>query len=187
MLQESKFSREQKLFWWGGGEWVDECDLASFFHEDFECLIIRTALPDGLRRDTKDEALAYRAEYKTDMLPWRFFHMHGGNLCGYVKIPKDHPWHGKDPFEQIECEVHGGLTFGDEKEGNYWIGFDCAHIGDLVPSMKMLEVNNDEHHLEMMALKARFPKSSLFDNVYRNFNYVKSQVESLAKQAADAK
>lgn len=62
----------------------------------------------------------------------RGFH---GALLGYVKIPKAHPDHGIDytnaPFRHMY--VHGRLTFsGDlENDGQYWVGFDCAHYNDI--------------------------------------------------------
>lgn len=66
-----------------------------------------------------------------------------GHLCGYVKVPADHPCHGKaseydEPINQISC--HGGITYAksnyndypvpETDKGGYWIGFDCAHYGD---------------------------------------------------------
>ena len=39
-----------------------------------------------------------------------------GYRCGYVRIPPDHPWHGKD-YDEVKTaggdyvDVHGGLTF----------------------------------------------------------------------------
>ena len=59
-----------------------------------------------------------------------------GFRCGYIRVPAGHPWHGKE--EEIECEIHGGLTFsGPDKacgkngaDDAWWIGFDCAHYGD---------------------------------------------------------
>ncbi len=60
-----------------------------------------------------------------------------GYRCGYVRIPPGHPWHGKD-YDDIDADVHGGLTFThpDEHCGKggeddaWWIGFDCAHWND---------------------------------------------------------
>lgn len=59
--------------------------------------------------------------------------------CGYVEIPADHPVHGMDydqveEFYDYELPAHGGLTFASEVENAYWIGFDCAHSGDICPS-----------------------------------------------------
>jgi hypothetical protein len=58
---------------------------------------------------------------------------HNGNgyRCGYIRIPPSHPWHNKD-YNDIPADVHGGLTYTNvDAEGNYWIGFDCAHLYDL--------------------------------------------------------
>jgi hypothetical protein len=59
-----------------------------------------------------------------------------GIPCGYVGLPKEHPYFGKH-YDDIEnIEVHGGLTFSgyweeiDDKE-LYWYGFDCGHAWDM--------------------------------------------------------
>lgn len=64
-----------------------------------------------------------------------------GHRCGYVQVPDDALF--KDIFKKynnggsygpgIEC--HGGLTYCHAYnkgylEGDNWIGFDCAHLGD---------------------------------------------------------
>lgn len=71
-----------------------------------------------------------------------------GHLCGYVAIPAGHPLHGHfysgeyneqdeympSPVEKLT--VHGGITYADsylgdlEKDGTWWLGFDCAHRQD---------------------------------------------------------
>jgi hypothetical protein len=64
---------------------------------------------------------------------------------GYVLIPVGHPMHGKY-YDDIDVEVHGGLTFSelaeenmkewsggkiiDEDLGSWIVGFDTAHYGD---------------------------------------------------------
>lgn len=60
---------------------------------------------------------------------------------GYVILPKGHPMHGKG-YDDIDVDVHGGLTFASsadeitwdkltEKDKGAWIiGFDTAHWGD---------------------------------------------------------
>src|SRR3990167_2484412 len=63
-----------------------------------------------------------------------------GFRCGYVRVPLGHPWHGRS-YDEIEPypQVHGGLTFskadkpcgGDRPDNGWWLGFDCAHGGDL--------------------------------------------------------
>jgi len=93
-----------------------------------------------------------------------------GNLCGYVGVPLDSKLSGID-YNDIEINVHGGLTYSERCSGNicheaeievFWFGFDCAHFMDLSPGLKS----------KILISKA----------IYRDFNYVKSEVESLAKQ-----
>jgi hypothetical protein len=87
-----------------------------------------------------------------------------GHWCGYVRVSEGHPWHGRD-YPNLDVDVHGGLTYsnaaypGGEFDG-WWFGFDCAHGGDLTP---------------------KYPS----DGVYRDFEYVKAECESLAKQLAE--
>lgn len=116
---------------------------------------------------------------------------HCKNLCGYVGVPKGHPWYGRE-YEECDADVHGGLTFaskcqhggkichGVEKDGEianddvWWLGFDCAHGGDLVPGV-------------IESLRAIGPLASYHDNeVYRNIAYVERECRSLAKQAIAA-
>ena len=127
-----------------------------------------------------------------------------GVWCGYVGLPFDHPWSGAGSYDQLDVEVHGGLTFGpslcdeDAPEGRgichvpfpgrpadvAWIGFDCGHGFDYAPA---LEAMYDE--IEMVT-----PGGGLggllgvdpFHSVYRDEAYARGQVASLARQAADA-
>ena len=60
-----------------------------------------------------------------------------GHLCGYVQIPKGHEYYGNRDYDSIPVDCHGGLTFSAEKDdGSWYIGFDCAHAGDLCPLME---------------------------------------------------
>ena len=58
-----------------------------------------------------------------------------GHRCGYVGVPKSHRMHGEH-CDNIYTSVHGGLTYsqpakhGHEKDGYWYIGFDCNHYGD---------------------------------------------------------
>lgn len=68
-----------------------------------------------------------------------------GHLCGYVQVPKGHPYYGKD-YEAMNIDCHGGLTYSSMSDGKpykmteidyskyftkgFWIGFDYAHSGD---------------------------------------------------------
>jgi len=102
-----------------------------------------------------------------------------GALCGYVGVEATHPLHGVNYGDMDDIEVHGGLTYssacdGDEQTGIchvpvqgrgevWWFGFDCAHAFDLAPSRR---------------LRNWLSK----DDIYRDINYVKSEVEKLALQ-----
>lgn len=79
-----------------------------------------------------------------------------GHLCGYVNLPKEHPWYGM-PYSKIErldnCPaVHGGITYSEsrlpcsESEDGWWLGFDCAHAGDYVPYMPSIELYEGYAH-----------------------------------------
>lgn len=104
-----------------------------------------------------------------------------GSLCGYAGVYPGHPLHGKD-YDDLEVEVHGGLTFADvcregKDEGSgichipepgtpehvWWFGFDCAHCFDFIPAMDNL-------------------RDSQYRSVYRDVNFVKAEVQQLAAQ-----
>jgi len=62
-----------------------------------------------------------------------------GALCGYVGVPKGHPYFEKDG-EAFAVSIHGGITFSDymKKYNHWWLGFDCAHHNDLTPQFSAL-------------------------------------------------
>ena len=130
-------------------EWLDEPNRDEFEHAGLKCLILR--------------------------------HTELGHLNGYVAAPRGHPCYGKDyermPYDDLSpVEVHGGLTFskegdGDQRpEGYWWFGFDCAHAGDLVPLISRLLPNR------------LVPPRDW--ETYRNFQYVRRETENLAEQLA---
>jgi len=119
-------------------EWLDEPDRDEFEHAGLKCLILR--------------------------------HSELRHLSGYVAVPKGHLCYGKDydhmPYDDLfPVEVHGGLTFSREGDGDawqkgyWWLGFDCAHAGDIVPDMP-IELGG----------------------TYKNFQYVRRAIEDLANQ-----
>lgn len=135
---------------------------------------------------------------------------HSGALCGYVGVSVAHPWFGKDysdsviPSDEqlaapvdtdklsvislflaamsgdnpsdgarIDCvmQVHGGLTYSNagiadfgEDRSLWYFGFDCSHYRDLSPAMP----------------------SMFQDGEYRDIDYVRAEIESLALQLAAA-
>jgi hypothetical protein len=96
-----------------------------------------------------------------------------GHLCGYVALPKNHVLYGKS-FTEIKDKydliVHRGLTFsdffGDQQDDRWYIGFDCAHTGDLIPSMY-----------------TKFDE--LCKTIYRDMEYVEEECKKLVDQIID--
>lgn len=84
-------------------------------------------------------------------------------LCGYVVLTSDNKLFGldyDDIYTKMFISIHGGLTYSDEQEGGWIIGFDCAHAGDLCPA---------------------FPH---FDGIYRTKEFVISECEKLAEEVS---
>jgi len=160
------FTSEQKLEWWGHGEWVEEIDILEWEFKNVKCKVFRMAANDAVKNDGTA-------------------HIFGGYFNGYIQVPDNHPWKEMDPFE-IDADVHGGITFGkkDEKNGQYWIGFDCAHLNDILPSMELIKKTFPQLQFskDLEEMKKRFPVSLLFNPSYKNINYVKYECESLVDQ-----
>lgn len=141
-----------------------------------EKYIDKSNWPDGPWRDEYDKR-QFMTEAGLPALVVR--HEESGHLCGYVGVPAGHPWY---EVEYDNCEpfpdVHGGLTYSrkcqshvchtveDGEDGNvWWLGFDCAHLGDLC-------------HVKRLDRDYVSP-----DDCYRTTKYVERQCEQLAKQA----
>jgi hypothetical protein len=143
---------------WKPGPWIDEADKAQWIDPEtnLDCLIVRSR---------------------------------SGALCGYVGISCEHPFYEKhyDKIPEIN-EPHGGLTYADfcqeemdpskgichipENERPvkvWWFGFDCAHFSDYIPV-----------RYSMFSVDWESPC------IYRDFDYVKSEVELLAKSLRNA-
>ena len=135
------------------GEWTNEPDRKHWVDQatGLDCLIVRNRL---------------------------------GALCGYVGVPEGHPYYGKDYNDDALCgvDVHGGLTYSDHCRGDichtpeeaanepvWWLGFDCAHAGDLCPKLTG---------------SAALSALSALGGAYRNMPYVESECRDLAKQLA---
>lgn len=157
---------ERPVALWGPGPWQDEPDRIQWTSPTgFVCLILRIVGKDESRIG------------------------HPGHFCGYVGIPKDHPWNGSE-FDEYSIDVHGGITgggpcqlpFTGQHEMNRrchasehgadditWLGFDCHHsLIDLEPGEKPRAWHRGK------------------PPVYRDVAYVKQQCEQLAQQARAA-
>lgn len=155
------YSSEEKLKWFGPGEWVEEPDFFEFEHCGIKCQILRIVQLES---------------------NGAFF---GGHFCGYCEIPNSI----NDPKNlQLDVEPHGGITFNDKKEDeSWWMGFDCAHSRDLVPSMHhMYNTHPDfqriikERDERLQAMEDKF--KWMFESHYRNFDYVLEQTKLMAEQ-----
>jgi hypothetical protein len=74
---------------------------------------------------------------------WITVHNGRGYRCGYVRIPRGHPWHGQG-YDDVQGpggdapKVHGGLTFTEPDvncgkggpDDAWWLGFDTGHAFD---------------------------------------------------------
>jgi hypothetical protein len=140
---------------WGAGPWQDEPDRVDFVHAGFACL----------------------ANRRGDQL---------GHWCGYVGVPREHPAYGKS-YNDVDVEVHGGLNYAHECAGEichvpapgmpddvWWLGFDCAHAGDLAPGLRATLRRLDIPDIE----------SPFIRDEYRDVAYVRREIEQLAEQLA---
>lgn len=100
-----------------------------------------------------------------------------GHLCGYVRIMRGHPFYGKDA-QRIKLEVHGGVAVArrvyDKRwmRRGYWVGFECAHLNDLVPMYKTSKYLN--------AILGAPPM--LARGTYRDMQFVYRETTHLAQQ-----
>lgn len=159
-MQTKTWSYEDKSAW-GDGPWQTEPDKVQWSDK-------ATGLPCIIRR--------------SPMM---------GNWCGYVGVFAGHPFFGLD-YNDIPVEVHGGLTFADrcdpsedetgvchfpepgEPDNVWWFGFDCGHAFDFSPGMRA----HQRAYLppELLGLLEQLTEA------YRDLDYVKAEVESLARQ-----
>lgn len=161
MKETNRYTSDEKKLWWGYGEWCEEPDLVEFEHCGFKCIVFRQA-----SRETCEE-----------------FHMSGGHLTGYVAIDKDHTFYGKDAYH-LYLDVHGGITFAEiGNEELFFIGFDCAHAGDITPSMEMLK---KKYSNEIYQVPEQFKHLSLFNPTYKNIAFAVGECKYLAEQLKNA-
>lgn len=118
-----------------------------------------------------------------------------GYRCGYVRVPAGHPWHGKDLDELGDVECHRGATFAEpdrpcDKGGDddaYWIGFDCAHAGDLQDPSLVTPAQRDVSTNVSKEVAAYFASHGLSvpeeTGVVRTQEYVEAECRSICEQA----
>lgn len=180
-------SRE-KLFWLGQGEWVEEADEVDFEHVGVKCKVWRqgcesvrlflNTYPDfpklSENTNAQVQALLEITGYKIPAF--------GGHLCGYICL-ENHPC-DFETRDEIPVDCWGGITYAEkEKDGKYWIGFDCAHSGDIVPSMvEMQEGIRTETRRQMLKMGLDISNSPLFNDSYKNIDFCIKECKSMAEQ-----
>ncbi len=156
--EEHHWTSDEKLRFCGYGEWVEESDVVEIEYIGYQALIMRV-----LKREPFCEEEAY----------------FGGHLCGYIRIPDDHPHYGKD-FRDLGLDCHGGITFNEIHE-QHWMGFDCSHMGDQVPTMKKLNIDLPELRI-MQEIRSNLGIVGLLAPVYRNMYFCIQECTSIIDQ-----
>lgn len=166
MKQIHKFTSDEKLKWFGHGEWVEEPDAVYFEHNSIECRCIRIV------------AFEHTGS------------VFGGHWCGYIKVPNGHAWNGYSFDYHFDCDVHGGISYGDQEEDDWWIGFDCAHLGDMIPSMERMYQNEEAFKKIRQEHQNRLKKcgiQDIFQENYKNIGYIVEETKKLADQCVELK
>lgn len=166
-ITKDDLTKENKLKWWGEGEWVDEEDEHSFQYKGCDCKILRvyTGEPFSIQP-----------------------HVFGGHLCGYVKVPLEMKLSEKKSYD-LDIDCHGGITFNEIEGEENWIGFDCAHSYDIIPSMEKMFKNNpimieSRKSLEKLYEKIDITKaySLIFNQTYKNMGFCIQECKSIVDQ-----
>ena len=105
---------------------------------------------------------------------------HNSHYCGYVLIEEDNKLYAMSYENPMvyNLNVHGGITFAGKLDDKYYIGFDCAHAGDLM-------MIGDPSALESIYHIHREYKNTVEPDVFRDYYYCRDQVESLAHQISE--
>lgn len=115
---------------------------------------------------------------------------------GYVGLPPEHPFFGlTEETLGGEVSVHGGITWtenhlpGVEPDGLWWIGFDTAHVGDLMPMFEALPPEVKERikrqAREFVAALFGIDESELGEEEpgeFKDYEYVAAETSYLASQ-----
>jgi hypothetical protein len=89
-------------------------------------------------------------------------------ISGYVGLPKGHPYYGRN-HGNIDVNAYGGLTFSEEINSHWVIGFDVMYCGqnlstwgkdrcmqelmNLVKQLQIKEISNDKTMSKMQTEK----------------------------------
>lgn len=136
-------------------------------------------------------------------------------LCAFVCIERPHPFYGRNtkgksgkntPIAKDESaalasfraiEVHGGISYCEPflyhtnttsvvSISSWWIGFNCSHSSDYVPSyleiIDLVPPDDDLTATDIEELRQSILNNDTPESAYRTFSYVEEQCRLLAKQ-----
>jgi hypothetical protein len=114
-----------------------------------------------------------------------------GYLCGYICVPKGHPWYQELP-ENINASVHGGITYSGpgvnscDDESFWWLGFDCAHYED-APNPDLLDQHfegaEEEKNISKAFLSKILSTAKRFKLTFKDTRFVLDEIKKLSEQA----
>jgi hypothetical protein len=107
----------------------------------------------------------------------------GGHLCGYVKIPAGHVYYQQRDTRDIHILCHGSITHNATNEdglNSHWIGFDCAHSGDICPSVENCKRLNG--YIENSYRKEMWGKHPHLKPTYKNILFCVQECMDIVDQ-----
>lgn len=114
-----------------------------------------------------------------------------GFRCGYVGLPKDNQYYGKE-YDGIPVNCHCGLTyssstlFHQEEKNTWWIGFDCGHACDGFDIDKLKEYYADDDEVtRMINYMHSYHTMMNEDYDYRTLDYVKEECKKIVDQLVE--
>ena len=124
--------KEERKSMWREGPWIDEPDYVQGEYNGHRYVILRNLLL--------------------------------GNLCGYFEgsFLEDHEYpnvHGGITYRNEDLPRVGLIEKAPEDEMLHWYGFDCGHLGDIIPSIP-----------DMQSVKESM------QTIYKDINYVRQQL-----------
>jgi hypothetical protein len=163
-----QYTSDDKLKWWGYGEWVEEPDIIIFNYKGFDCKVIRVAA-----KEIFSEELS----------------VFGGHFCGYIKIPPEHPFYHKS-FDDVDLDIYGGLTINAiSQDDEHWIAFDCCNCNDVVPSEKIkkfiIEIYSEfykSHKMILADISDKLKNSPCLFPTYKNLKFCIEECKHVIEQ-----
>ena len=123
-----------------------------------------------------DSHLKGLREFRESLSSNYLFEFGWGN--GYVLLPSNHPFYGKD-YEVIDVDIHGGLTFGKT--------FDSGHFLEWIKGREVLgDVTRENYNKFDGYWIIGFDTNHFNDNMIKcTKDYVISETDSLLEQCLD--